>query len=76
MIHDKKPDGQDKVYYDGFFFVKTWQGEPKIGEPEKCDELRWFDINNLPEQIIPDRRVVIKNFINGITYSEMGWNLA
>src|SRR5688500_8188790 len=32
-----------------FFVVATrWEGEPRNCEPDKCDQLRWVDIGNLP----------------------------
>jgi mutator protein MutT len=34
-----------------FFIAENWKGEPKIMEPHKCDDLRWFNINNLPQNV-------------------------
>ena len=35
--HDETGDRSDY-----FFIVEKWDGEPKIMEPEKCDDLQWF----------------------------------
>ncbi len=55
---------------DFFFTTKKWQGEPKIMEPEKCDDLSWFNINNLPENMVPYMKQAIDCFLNKIIYSE------
>ncbi len=34
------------------FLVKSYTGEPKIMEPEKCSEIGWFDLNNLPKPLL------------------------
>jgi ADP-ribose pyrophosphatase len=33
------------------FLCKITTGEPKNLEPEKHDEMRWFDLDNLPDKI-------------------------
>jgi mutator protein MutT len=55
---------------DFFFTAKKYQGEPKIMEPDKCDNLNWFKLDSLPENIIPYIRQVIDSFQNDIIYSE------
>jgi mutator protein MutT len=35
-----------------FFEVKKWQGEIKNMEPEKCAEIKWFNIGSLPENMV------------------------
>jgi len=43
-------------------------------EPNKCDDLKWFDINNLPENIIPFVKFVLKEIFNKQNnYYEYGW---
>jgi len=70
LIHviNRKIPGNERV--DFFFTTKKWQGELKIMEPDKCDDLSWFGLNNLPENVIPYIRQVIDSFMNDIIYSE------
>lgn len=53
--------------------VKHYTGEIKIGEPDKCSDLEWFDIENLPPNIIPIRKSALLDYKNGIIYNEIGW---
>ena len=39
-------------YIDYYFEVKKYNGTPRIIEEEKCEELLWADINDLPEPFI------------------------
>lgn len=39
-------------YIDYYFDVETYSGTPKIMEEDKCDELVWASIENLPEPFI------------------------
>ena len=55
---------------DFFFTAKKWQGEPKIMESDKCNDLTWFDLDNLPKNIIPYIKQAIDSFLNNIIYSE------
>ena len=49
-----------------------WQGEPRNTEPDKCDELRWVNLNELPNNIIPYVRKAIQNHRDGIRFDEFG----
>ena len=64
-------EGDERV--DFFVHVLKWQGEPFNAEPEKCDELRWVDVDGLPENMIPYVRKAIKNHLGGICFDEFGW---
>jgi ADP-ribose pyrophosphatase YjhB (NUDIX family) len=64
--HDETGDRADY-----FFMVKEWSGEPKIMEPEKCDDLRWFPADNLPDNMIHHEREVFEKVKKGIYYSEV-----
>ena len=39
-------------YIDYYFEIHKYSGVPKIVEEDKCDELLWADINNLPKPFI------------------------
>lgn len=38
-----------QYYYNFFFVTDKWQGEPKITEPHKHDDLRFFALDDLPK---------------------------
>ncbi len=58
---------------DVFFTAKNWTGIPENKEPEKCDDLAWFPVDNLPNNTIPYIRQAIENSLKGVFYSEHGW---
>ena len=58
---------------DFFVHIKEWEGEPFNAEPHKCDELRWFDLEALPENTIPYVRRAIQNYNQAIPFEEFGW---
>jgi len=61
----------DSERIDFFFECKKWEGEPKIEEPEKCDDLSWFPIDDLSPNAIPYIRTAIKNYRNNIFFSDL-----
>jgi len=57
-----------------FFMVATnYTGEIENMEPNKCDDLQFFPLNSLPENIVDYVKVAIENYRKGIQYSEYGW---
>lgn len=64
-------DGDERV--DFFVHVRDWQGEPTNTEPDKCDELRWVNIRELPDTVIPYVKKAIQNHHDGIQFLEFGW---
>ena len=61
-------------YINTYFVIKKYGGEPSIMEQEKNAELQWVNINNLPNNLINDRKLALENMVNNVPYSEMGWN--
>ena len=50
----QRSDGTDnptEQRVDWFFVCDDWDGEPQILEPLKCAELRWFDLDQLPDDM-------------------------
>jgi len=59
---------------DVFIRANRWQGEVQNKELNRCDELDWFPLDNLPENIIPYIRQAIGDICDGIFYSEFGFD--
>ncbi len=59
-----------RTYYDLYFTVKIYTGTPHIAEPDKCSDLRWFDVDSLPEDIIVLRREALIHILAERPYSE------
>lgn len=65
--------GDEGYRIDVFFTAEKWENTPEIKEHDKCDDLSWFDLNNLPDNMIPYIRKAL-DFINKkVFYSELGW---
>lgn len=73
LIH-KNDTAYNNVYYNVYFCVRAFEGTPFIKEPHKCSELKWFDLEKLPSDLIDERRVAINKFLKGDFYSEFGWD--
>ena len=61
-------------YYDVYFEISRYEGKIQISEPEKCSELVWCNINNLPKDMIDFEIEAIKNNHNGIKFSVIDIN--
>lgn len=48
LWHINQFSANEQYYYNFFFLVDAWQGEPSIMEPEKCDDMQFFALDNLP----------------------------
>lgn len=44
---------------DVFFEVTRWTGDPVRQEADKADDLRWFALTDLPDQVVPHERSVL-----------------
>ena len=65
---------EDDERVDFFLRVRTWSGEPANTEPEKCDDLRWVNIESLPQNTVPYVRRALANHLNGRLFDEFGWD--
>ncbi len=73
VVHVMHRKASSDIRVDVFIQPKKIEGEPKIMEPEKCDDLRWFELDNLPSNTIPYIRQAIGCIQKKIFYSEHGW---
>ena len=63
----------DREYISFFLKASKWSGDVTNMEPEQCDDLRWFDIDDLPYNTIPYVRRAIENYRKGIWFGSVGW---
>src|SRR5262249_21827433 len=49
----------NKHYLDIGVKATVSNGEPKVMEPNKCEEWRWFDLDNLPEKMLEGTELII-----------------
>ncbi len=58
----------------GFYFAPAkWSDEPRNTEPEKCDDLNWFPLDALPDNMVPHVRAAIESYKKGERYAEFDW---
>jgi 8-oxo-dGTP diphosphatase len=61
---------EDEERVDFFIYVDKWRGEPYNAEPDKCDDLCWVDVNELPQNTVPYVRQALGNHLAGIRFAE------
>ena len=61
---------------DFFFTARSWTGEPRIVEPTKCADLRWYPLDALPDPVVPHEHAVLEALRAGTTtpYSTFGFD--
>ena len=64
-------DGDERV--DFFVHFQKWDGEIVNAEPQKCDDIRWVNMDELPDNTIPYIRRALRNHQEGIEFDEFGW---
>ena len=60
-VDDIQPD---RHYITMHVIAKKYNGELKVMEPTKEDEWRWFDLNNLPDNLYSPSRKFIDAFLS------------
>ena len=61
----------DSAYYHIYFVVKEYEGIPEIMEPEKALSLEWFALDDLPEPMVPCRKIAIEAWCDNVMYTEV-----
>jgi len=70
VMHRKSNDER----IDFFLTATSWSGEITNREPNRCDQLAWFDVDGLPENVIPYVRRALDNYRRGIWFDSFGWS--
>ena len=61
----------ERTYADCYFVCEAWQGEPHIAEPDKCDDARWVDAHDLPENTVDEVRYAWACILRGEAFSDI-----
>jgi 8-oxo-dGTP diphosphatase len=69
MYRGKRDESGDRV--DLFFRTDSWNGEIANMEPHKCALLSWFELDALPENLMPHNQDVLAALSGSETYSEL-----
>lgn len=68
VMHRK--DGDESIDY--YLYTNKFSGNVRIMEPNKYDDLAFYKLDNLPDNIIPYIKTVLYNYKNNIIFSEYG----
>lgn len=69
VMHRKSYDER----LDFFLVAERWLGEICNREPHKCDDLTWFELEHLPENVIPYVRRALENYRANKWFDSFGW---
>ncbi|MGZ3634141.1 MAG: NUDIX domain-containing protein [Parachlamydiaceae bacterium] len=64
----------NRVNVDVFFECFSWKGTIRNCEPEKCEELAFFSLDQTPRNVVDYNIKALKAIQNHEFYSELGWN--
>lgn len=60
--------GGDAHFVTVGFLLEKFSGEVKTMEPDEITEWRWFEINNVPDNLFPPSRKVLNNYLSKTIY--------
>lgn len=67
-IVDDCQEEAKKHYVHVSFEIMEPSWEPRIMEPDECDEWRYFELDDLPENFFPPHTGIIKNYLQKTLY--------
>jgi ADP-ribose pyrophosphatase YjhB (NUDIX family) len=74
VVHVMFRKATDDERIDFFMTASSYGGEVRNCEPHKCDDLSWFPLDDLPENVVDYVKVAIEAYRDDLTYSEFGWD--
>lgn len=70
IMHRK---ASDREYMDVYLVATMWNGNVQNMEPHKCDDLSWFSLSALPENLMIEVGFALEKIQQGIFFSEVGF---
>jgi 8-oxo-dGTP pyrophosphatase MutT (NUDIX family) len=69
VMHRKDED--ERVSF--FLAASRWSGDIVNAEPDKCDDISWHSVHNLPANMVPYVRQALENYRKGRFFESFGW---
>ncbi len=63
----------NREYVQFYAICKKWSGQIVNMEPSKCGEIKFFPINELPQNTVPYIKDGIEKTLSGVHFYEYGW---
>ena len=73
VVHVMHRFDPQREYFDIYLRAVKYSGEIKVMEPNKCDEIKWYKIDELPKNMVPEVKFALEKINDGAHYSEFGW---
>lgn len=73
IVHVMQRKAPDRESIDYFLLYKKYEGKIGIMEKNKCDDVRFFGLNKLPDNTIPYIRKGIESYMDDEPFSIFGW---
>lgn len=73
IVYTMHRKANDRESIDYFLLCEKYTGEINIMEKDKCDELAFYDLSNMPSNVIPYVKKAIEDYRNDIQFSVYGW---
>lgn len=71
VFHRMTPDNWQSIEF--ILLVKKFNGFPELMENDVCGNLRWFELDKLPENISLYARQALDNYLNKRIFSEINF---
>ncbi|MDD9268023.1 NUDIX domain-containing protein [Paenibacillus sp. GCM10023248] len=71
VMHRKNMSSE---WVDFFLIAHRWQGEITNLEPDKCEQLQWFPLDELPSNMVSYIRVAVEHKHEGLWFESIGWS--
>lgn len=73
-VHRQEEDDHGDTRVDVYFEATKVEGRVYNAEPDVHGELAWFDLQKLPENVVPSVRAAFGFIAEGKKFAEWGWD--
>ncbi len=73
VVHVMHRYGEKAERIEFFLVAEKWEGEPENRELDKADDIGWFALDSLPENMVPKSKHALEQYLAGSIFSEYDW---